>query len=388
MRGRIQIDRFAVENFRAIGQCDVELSPVTFFIGANASGKTTFVDALFFLKSATNSLARAVFSRGDVYSLIHHPIPSPSEISFVSFRLNISSSEGDRGEYGVVLRCRIAGSVSVAREECRITSEEGEQHYYIVTEGNVQGSSAVFPAVSPDRLFLAEASGLPEFRGMLDLFLDLAYNGPALPDSGYFEIEQRGRSLRGNPAREDTKIALRFRHLLMHQPDQLELIQQYLRVIAPPFERIEVIDKHGAPWLQFVENLPLGGEMGFDVSQASAGLVNSADMLLDLFELPGTGKPASPVVIEEPEALLHPGAIHVIRDAFLEASSIRQVLVTTHSPELLDDPVVRPEWIRTVHRDKTGTRIEALDAGTKSIIQDSLYTAGQLLRQGGLVTQP
>ena len=125
--------------------------------------------------------------------------------------------------------------------------------------------------------------------------------------------------------------------------------------------------------------------MPFYLSQASAGLVNSAEILLELFELPGEGKPASPVIIEEPEALLHPGAIQVIRDSFLEASRTRQVLVTTHSPDLLDDPAVPAEWIRTVHRDQTGTHIDVLDSATKSVIRDQLYTAGQLLRQGGLI---
>ena len=108
-------------------------------------------------------------------------------------------------------------------------------------------------------------------------------------------------------------------------------------------------------------------------------------MLLQLFDVSGEEKLPSPVVIEEPEALLHPGAIQVIRDSFIEASHFRQILVTTHSPDLLDDPSVPAEWIRTVSRDEAGTHVDVLDAGTKSIIRDRLYTAGQLLRQGGLV---
>jgi len=97
------------------------------------------------------------------------------------------------------------------------------------------------------------------------------------------------------------------------------------------------------------------------------------------------GKPASPVIIEEPEALLHPGAIQVIRDSFIEASRTRQILVTTHSPDLLDDSAIPAEWIRAVYRDEAGTHIDGLDSGTKSVIQDQLYTPGQLLRQGGLI---
>jgi predicted ATPase len=109
---------------------------------------------------------------------------------------------------------------------------------------------------------------------------------------------------------------------------------------------------------------------------------------LELFELPEGGKSASAVIIEEPEVLLHPGAIQVLCDSFLEASRTRQVLVTTHSPDLIDDPVVPAEWIRVVYRDEAGTHVDVLDAGTQSIIRDRLYTAGQLLRQGGLILKP
>jgi hypothetical protein len=61
------------------------------------------------------------------------------------------------------------------------------------------------------------------------------------------------------------------------------------------------------------------------------------------------------------------------------------VFVTTHSPDLLDDPSVPAEWIRIVHRDEAGTHIDVLDPATKSVIRDKLYTPGQLLRQGGLI---
>jgi predicted ATPase len=165
----------------------------------------------------------------------------------------------------------------------------------------------------------------------------------------------------------------------------LEIIQQYLRAIAPPFDQIEVYEANDALWLRFLEKSRSGVSIGFYLSQASAGLVNSAEILLELFELPGEGRPTAAVIVEEPEALLHPGAIQVMRDSFLEASRTRQVLVTTHSPDLLDDPSVPAEWIRVVHRDEAGTHIDVLDPATKSVIRDKLYTPGQLLRQGGLV---
>jgi predicted ATPase len=188
-----------------------------------------------------------------------------------------------------------------------------------------------------------------------------------------------------NPEAEETGLAARFLSLGKNRPDRLEIIQQYLRAIAPPFDRIDVVESNDTLWLGFVEKSHSGASMPFYLSQTSAGLVNSAEILLELFEPPDAGRPASPVIIEEPEAFLHPGAIQVIRDSFVEASRIRQVLITTHSPDLLDDPGVPAEWIRVVHRDEGGTRIDVLDSATKSVIRDQLYTPGQLLRQGGLI---
>ena len=79
MDGRIQIDRFAAKNFRSIQECDVELAPLTFFIGANASGKTSFVDAILFVASALrDSLQKAIANLGGIHSILRQPIKLPA----------------------------------------------------------------------------------------------------------------------------------------------------------------------------------------------------------------------------------------------------------------------------------------------------------------------
>jgi predicted ATPase len=383
MDGRGLIDRFAVKNFRSIQQCDVELAPLTFFIGPNGSGKTSFVDALLFVGAAMKtSLEQATAIRGGIHSILHHPISLPTTSRF---EFHLSSSAGSVCEFLLELLINVNWSVSVSREVCRITNPEGEQSYYILEDGRVRGSAPVFPAVSADRIFLSNASGLPEFRPVFDFLAGLGLTEPTLPS--VYEVSRRlGHMARAfDPTREETDLAGRFYRLKLRNPDRLEIIQQYLRAIAPPFDHLEVVESKNVRWLQFVDRSGSGLPRPFYISQSSAGLVNSAEMLLQLFDVSGEERLPSPVVIEEPEALLHPGAIQVIRDSFIEASKFRQILVTTHSPDLLDDPDVPAEWIRTVSRDDAGTHVETLDAGTKSIIRDRLYTAGQLLRQGGLV---
>ncbi len=383
MEARVQIDRFAVRNFRSIDACDVELAPLTFFIGSNGSGKTSYVDAIQFVASALrDSMSKAIADRGGIHSILHHPISLPASSRFDFY---LSAPTGLRCEFHLELQVVDGWSVSVAREECRIEDPGGVEHYYIVEAGSVKGSAAVFPAVSVDRVFLANASGLPEFRWLFDFLSSVGSVEPALPGVHQL-LQQLNRMVRTlNPAAEVKDLPARFLSLARNQPDRLELIQQYLRAIAPPFDRISVKELNDTLWLSFVEKSSSGDSMPFYLPQTSAGLVMSAEILLELFEQPRTGLAASPVIVEEPEALLHPGAIQVIRDSFFEASRIRQVLVTTHSPDLLDDPDVPADCIRVVHRDEGGTHIDVLDSATKSVIRDQLYTAGQLLRQGGLI---
>lgn len=176
MDGRGLINRFAVKNFRSIQKCDVELAPLTFFIGPNGSGKTSFVDALLFVGAALKTSLNAAFaSRGGIHSILHHPVVLPTASQFDIY---LSSSAGSACEFHLELRINEKWSASVTREECRITSPGGEQSNYVVEDGSVRGSAPVFPAVSADRIFLSNASGLPEFRPVFDFLAGLGSTEP------------------------------------------------------------------------------------------------------------------------------------------------------------------------------------------------------------------
>jgi predicted ATPase len=373
MENRILIDRFAVKNYRSIKECDVQLGPLTFLVGANGSGKTSFVDALLFVANALNeTLQRAILTRGGIHGILYQFVSRPA---CMSFSYHMSSEQGFRCEFQLELQVSSDWSVTVAREECQIDNSDGVRHSYLVSEGKVTGTAAVFPAFSPDRIFLANASGLPEFRSIFDFLRGVVGSEPLLPHI---------HSLIQHTGRTGHNLATRYLALGEKRPDRLDIIEQYMRAIAPTFKGIDVVESDNKLWLRFVESSPSGEETPFYIEQSSAGLVNCADMLLELFEPPALGCQASPVIIEEPEAFLHPGAIQVMLDSFRESSNIRQVLVTTHSPELLDDREIPPDRILAVQRDQMGSHVTPLESATKSIIQDRLYTPGQLLRQGGL----
>ncbi|HXB67924.1 MAG TPA: AAA family ATPase [Candidatus Acidoferrales bacterium] len=363
MSNYFKLDRVTVENYRSIERCEVDLGRITFLVGANGSGKTSFIDALAFVSvSLTSSPEQAVRNRRGIHSLLHWPVRLPARFSI---ELSVSSSDGLEAYYAFQIATANGTAVSVAREECRVFNPDGTEHQYIVEGGEVRGTETVFPAISPDRLFLVNASGLPSFRAVYDFL------------SGFLITEFTA----GGPFAARNSLTARYPELRERHPDRTRMVEEYLRAIAPSFERLDVVTIEGRPWLGFIER---GIADGFDMSEVSGGLLHAAMMLMDLFEPPREGRPASLVALEEPEAFLHPAAVRILRDAFLEASEFRQILVTSHSSDLLDDPGIPGEWIRVVHRGITGTEIRPLDSATNSIIRDQLFTAGELLRQGGL----
>jgi hypothetical protein len=62
--------------------------------------------------------------------------------------------------------------------------------------------------------------------------------------------------------------------------------------------------------------------------------------------------------------------------------------VTSHSPELLDDPKIPSESFLAVTTDQGRTQIGPLDAVGKSALRDHLYTPGELLRLNQLTPEP
>jgi predicted ATPase len=88
------------------------------------------------------------------------------------------------------------------------------------------------------------------------------------------------------------------------------------------------------------------------------------------------------VALEEPENTLHPAAAGVLADAIAEATMNCQVVITTHSPELLDH--FPAESIRVVGSAGGETSIGFLAADQGEAIRSQLFYAGELMRMEGL----
>jgi predicted ATPase len=130
----------------------------------------------------------------------------------------------------------------------------------------------------------------------------------------------------------------------------------------------QTVGSNEAPWRFMAENM-------------SDGTLRALGILTALFQAGAvSGKKVRLVGIEEPEVALHPGAAGVIRDALRSASRQLQVLVTSHSPDLLDDKSVSDEHIVAVAIRNGETILGPVDSTGRDAIREKLYTVGELLR--------
>ena len=115
-----------------------------------------------------------------------------------------------------------------------------------------------------------------------------------------------------------------------------------------------------------------------------------------LFQGVGSGESKRRLVgIEEPEAALHPAAAGVLVDALQDAAEHAQILVTSHSPDLLDNHDIPDESILAVVAEYGGTRfgprrtkIGSIDQAGRAALRDRLFTAGEFLRMDQLRPDP
>jgi predicted ATPase len=114
----------------------------------------------------------------------------------------------------------------------------------------------------------------------------------------------------------------------------------------------------------------------FLAANMSDGTLRALGVLVALFQAGN----APLVGLEEPEAGLHPAAVSVLLDAMFAAGQTRQVLVTSHSPDLLDSSRLETDSILAVVAEAGNTYLGPLDAVGREALRKRLCTAGELLR--------
>src|SRR5262249_26893492 len=137
--------------------------------------------------------------------------------------------------------------------------------------------------------------------------------------------------------RDGSNLASVLANLQARVPDVKGRIEEYLARVMPGVSSVNHRAIGPKETLEFRQDVAGGKEpWRFLASNMSDGTLRALGVLVALLQTGQNGKLIPIVGIEEPEAALHPAALAVLLDALTEGSLKRQVLVTSHSPDLLD----------------------------------------------------
>lgn len=374
MTPSVFLTRVILRNYKSIGRCDVRLGPLTYLVGANGSGKSNFLDALHLVRDAlSGSLDNALNERGGLTEVRRRSSGHPTNFAI---RLEFVLPSGQPGYYAFKVGALAGRGYEVQIEKCVIEGV-GKGPFFHVERGALKDSSeATFPAVTADRLALVSASGMAVFRPVFDALTGMGFynlNPKLMRDP---QKPQDGRMLK--PVGEN--IVSVIGHLERVAPENLQRIEAYLQTVVPMMHGLERKQMGPLETLEFRQEVAgAQAPWRFPAQNMSDGTLRALGVLTALFQGNKDHNPTL-VGIEEPETALHPAASAALREALTTASDSTQVIVTSHSPELLDDRNIPPEHILAVVSEGGDTRIGPLDAASVSVMRERLFSAGELLR--------
>jgi len=337
------VTRVVLKNYKSIAACDIKLRTLMFLVGPNGAGKSNFLDALRFVADALRtSLDHALRDRGGINEVRRRSGGHPNHFGV---RLEFRLRTGSRGHYAFRVGARPHGGYEVQNEECILRPPEAlaSEASFRVQGGQAISSVQPSPAASSDRLYLVNASGLPDFRPVYEAFSHMGFynlNPDRIRD---LQAPDAGELL----ARDGSNVASVLAQMEKLPNTRKQRIEQYLAKVVPGVHGVNVKVIGPKETLEFRQKVAgSNAPWRFLAANMSDGTLRALGVLVCLFQAGNRAGPRVPLVgIEEPEVALHPAAAGVLLDSLRDASEETQVIVTSHSPDLLDDEKLDTESI-------------------------------------------
>jgi predicted ATPase len=377
------VRRITIRNYKSIAACQVNLRDLMFLVGPNGSGKSNFLDALRFVADALrSSLDHALRDRGTIKEVRRRSGGHPNHFAL---RFDVNLPSGQVGHYAFRVGAKPAGAYEVQSEECRIFASGdplAQSHHFHVQSGTVVDASfSPAPASLPDRLFLVAVSGIPEFRPIFDALSRIeVYNlNPR-------EIAAMQKPDPGDILRRDGSNAASV--LQQFSSEARALVSNNLSRIVQGVAGAEAKTLGSQETIEF-RQVVRGQEhpWRFLAGAMSDGTLRAFGILLAVFQA-ASARPGRPppllIGLEEPEMALHPAAAGVLLSALRQGARYCQILVTSHSPDLLDNSDIPIEALLAVSNHDGLTQIGPIDTAGRDVLRQKLFTPGELLRQNQL----
>jgi predicted ATPase len=350
------------------GSHTFELRPLNVLIGPNGSGKSNLVEAFSVLRAVPRDLPLPIRQGGGVDEWIwrgtgEHGSAGPTHSATVEVVFSARQVAPAPVRYRVTFGSE-AGSFVVLDE--RIENETGQPKPYFFfglgDQGKPMLNSSKGGKRQLERADIDHTQSILSQRRDPETYPEVAATGDRLKEIFIYRAWSFGpqSAIRGACAvdvRTDrlledfSNLPARLAVLKKHPATKKRLLE-LLSDVAPGFVDLEVVPEGGQLRLYLTE-----GERNVPAHRLSDGTLRYVSLLAILLD-PG---PARLIIIEEPELGLHPDVLPTLRDLLLEASSRVQLVVTTHSTQLVDAMSEHPEVVLVCDKDGATSRMTRLD---------------------------
>ncbi len=393
---QVVLDSLSIENFRSFQSAEVSLGRFNVLVGANAAGKSNFIDAIRFLRDVErHGLSDAVSMQGGVEYLRNAEIGAAQPLS-VTARLSMSelmtplipiaktrpneymTVAGDEAtlHFEIAFRKR-ASTFKIQTEEITIPVSftqyvERGRRSELVESSDFRGRGQLRLERIDRRLQMdvTDENGLDLLRGERPDFMYFLSRRPSptvltwnefvryfyfkggFSDVSVFDFDpklpKQSVQITGRQQLEEdgSNLALVLQSILKVR-GQKRLLTSLVGDILPFIERFSVQSIADRSVFFSLHDKYGKSAKGIPAAFMSDGTINVlAIICAAVFDRRGF------IVIEEPERNIHPSLISRVVALLREASQEKQVVITTHSPEVIKN--VSLEELILVRRNKSG----------------------------------
>jgi predicted ATPase len=368
-----------LHNWKNFQNCEVNLAERCFIIGANASGKSNLIDALRFLRDISKQsggLQSAVEERGGITKIRCLAARTQTNVS-ITVELGNPNEEENIWQYHLDFAHTGGG---IRKSQVKILAEEvysyQENKYVLKRHDNSEGEDE--ETLKYTHLEQVNANRL--FRELQTFFQDIEYLN-VIPQM------IRESSSVASPSTKEDYYGRNFLERLAKMNEKtrnsyFRKINDCLKIAVPQLDELRFIkDNMGIPHLEAIYvHWRAKGSKQQEV-QFSDGTLRLIGFLFALIDNNGV------ILLEEPEINLHSGIIAQIPEfvAKIQRSkkvkSNSQILITTHSYDILSDKGISPNEVLLLHNTQEGTIINRVSdiAEVKAIIDAGLTIADAVI---------
>ena len=344
------IKKLTLHNWKNFQNLEVTLSERCFIIGANAAGKSNLIDALRFLRDIakqSGGLQTAVEERGGVTKIRCLAARTNTDI-LIDVELGEPNTEELTWRY--LLNFAHTGG-GILKNQAVILSEKVWHNNQLIL--NRPNNADKEDTETLKYTYLEQITANKEFRDIQVFFQSIEYLNVVpqlIRESGSYLQTQGKEDFYGRNFLE--KLAVmneRTRNAYFNR------INEILKYAVPQLEKLQFItDPKGIPHLEarYIHWRAQGSKQ--QEMQFSDGTLRLIGFLFALFYSSGV------VLLEEPEINLHAGIVKQLPEfiAKMQRYKMKQVIITTHSYDILSNEGISTNEVLVLQPSKEGTIVK------------------------------